>query len=143
MKDLQESQSISQIIHKLYLDFINTSTKKARLVCEVNKDDDGVDFTSNRYYVIEKNISDAVQDSGFSWEDITSIKIYSCVVDGGSLSSNYYVGLDAIRVDNISTQNPLYGLVAYTTVKNSTEQPILKASNTNNYIEFRMALGVQ
>ena len=128
---------------KIIIDFINTSTKKARLVCEVNKDDDGVDFTSNRYYVIEKNISDAVQDSGFSWEDITSIKIYSCVVDSGSLSSNYYVGLDAIRVDNISTQNPLYGLVAYTTVKNSTEQPILKASNTNNYIEFRMALGVQ
>jgi hypothetical protein len=128
---------------KIIVDFINTSTKKARLVCEVNKDDDGVDFTSNRYYIIEKSLSDAVQDSGFSWQDVTSIKIYSCVVDGGVLSSDYYVGLDAIRVDNITTQNPLYGLVAYTTVKNSTEQPILKASNTNNYIEFRMALGVQ
>jgi hypothetical protein len=128
---------------KIIIDFINTSTKKARLVCNVAKTDTGVDFKSNRYYVIEKNISDAVQDSGFSWADITSMKIYTCVVDDSALSSDYYVALDAIRVDNVTTQNPLYGLVAYTTVKNASEQPILKGPNTNNYIEFRMALGVQ
>jgi hypothetical protein len=64
-------------------------------------------------------------------------------VDDSALSSDYYVALDAIRVDNVTTQNPLYGLVAYTTVKNASEQPILKGPNTNNYIEFRMALGVQ
>jgi len=127
---------------KVIIDFINTSTKKARLVCTVDKDDVGVDFKTNRYYVIEKNISDAVQDSGFSWADITSMKIYTCVVDDSVLSSDYYVALDAIRVDNVTTQNPLYGLVAYTTVKNASKQPILKGPNTNNYIEFRMALGV-
>lgn len=127
---------------KIIVDFLNDSGKKARLVCSVNKDDDGVDFTNNRYYVIEKNISDAVQDEGFSWQNVTSTKIYSCVVNSNALSSNYYIALDAIRVDNVTTQNPLYGLVAYTVVKNDNGQPILKASNTNNYVEFRMTIGV-
>jgi len=127
---------------KIIIDFINDNTKKARLVCNVNKDDDGIDFTSNRYYVIEKNISDAVQDDGFSWQNISSMKIYTCVVNSNALSSDYYVALDAIRVDNTTTQNPLYGLVGYTVVKNSESQPILKATNTNNYVEFRMTVGV-
>ena len=127
---------------KIIIDFINDNNKKARLVCNVNKTDDGVDFTSNRYYIIEKNISDAIQDDGFSWQNITSMKIYSCVVDGGSLSDNYYVAFDAIRIDNVTTQNPLYGLVGYTIVKNTESQPILKATNTNNYVEFRMTIGV-
>jgi len=128
---------------KIIIDFINTSTKKARLICNVLKDGDGVDFKSNRYYVIDKTLGDAVQDADFSWADVTSIKIWSCVVDDSALSSDYYVALDAIRFDNVTTQNPLYGLVAYTTVKNSAEQPILKSPNTNNYIEFRMAFGVE
>jgi len=128
---------------KIIIDFINTSTKKARLICNVLKDGDGIDFKSNRYYVVDKTIGDAVQDADFSWADVTSIKIWSCVVDDSALSSDYYVALDAIRFDNVTTQNPLYGLVAYTTVKNSSEQPILKSPNTNNYIEFRMAFGVE
>jgi hypothetical protein len=128
---------------KIIIDFINTSTKKARLICNVLKDGDGIDFKSNRYYVIDKTLGDAVQDADFSWADVTSIKIWSCVVDDSALSSDYYVALDAIRFDNVTTQNPLYGLVAYTTVKNSAEQPILKSPNTNNYIEFRMAFGVE
>ena len=128
---------------KIIIDFINTSTKKARLVCNVLKTDSGINFKQNRYYVITKNISDAVQDSGFSWKDVTSMKIYSCVVNSNALSSDYYVGLDAIRVDNTTTLNPIYGLVAYTKVKNVESQPISKASNTNNYVEFRMAIGVE
>lgn len=103
----------------------------------------GIDFSTNRYYAVEKNISDAVQEDGFSWADVTSVKIYACAVTSNALDDNYYIGLDAIRVDNVTTQNPLYGLTAYTIVKNSEEQPILKASNTNNYIEYRMSVGVQ
>lgn len=127
---------------KIIIDFINDNTKKARVVCNVNKDDDGIDFTSNRYYIVEKNISDIVQDDGFSWQNVTSMKIYTCVVDNNALSDDYYVALDAIRIDNVTTQNPLYGLVAYTTVKNLDAQPILKATNTNNYVEFRLTIGV-
>ena len=129
---------------KIIVDFINTSTKKARLIFNVvDAGNASIDFSSNRYYSIEKNISDVVQEDGFSWADVTSLKIYSCAVTSNVLDDNYYIGLDAIRVDNVSTQNPLYGLTAYTVVKNADEQPILKASNTNNYIEYRMSVGVQ
>ena len=128
---------------KIIIDFINTSTKKARLVCNVNSTDDGISFASNRYYVITKNISDAVQDDGFTWAEVTSMKIYACVVDNDALTEDYYVALDAIRLENVTTQNPLYGLVAYTNVKNTEGQPIIKATNTNNYVEFRMALGIE
>ena len=129
---------------KIIIDFINPSTKKARLIYNaVDSASATIDFSTNRYYVLEKNISDAVQEDGFSWADVTSVKIYACAVTSNALDDNYYIGLDAIRVDNVTTQNPLYGLTAYTIVKNSDEQPILKASNTNNYIEYRMSVGVQ
>lgn len=129
---------------KIIVDFINTSTKKARLIFNaVDSASPEIDFSTNRYYVLEKNISDAVQEDGFSWADVTSVKIYACAVTSNALDDNYYIGLDAIRIDNVTTQNPLYGLTAYTIVKNSEEQPILKASNTNNYIEYRMSVGVQ
>lgn len=129
---------------KIIIDFINPSTKKARLIYNaVDSASATIDFSTNRYYVLEKNISDAVQEDGFSWADVTSVKIYACAVTSNALDDNYYIGLDAIRVDNVTTQNPLYGLTAYTIVKNADEQPILKASNTNNYIEYRMSVGVQ
>lgn len=128
---------------KIIIDFINTSTKKARLVCNVNSTDTGIAFSSNRYYVINKKISDCIQDDGFTWADVTSMKIYACVVDDNALTGDYYIALDAIRIDNVTSQNPLYGLVAYTTVKNTLGQPILKATNTNNYVEFRMAIGIE
>jgi len=129
---------------KIIVDFINTSTKKARLIFNVvDAGNASIDFSSNRYYTIEKNISDVVQEDGFSWADVTSLKIYACAVTSNALDDNYYIGLDAIRIDNTQTQNPLYGLTAYTVVKNADEQPILKASNTNNYVEYRMSVGVQ
>lgn len=129
---------------KIIVDFINTSTKKARLIFNViDAGNASIDFSNNRYYTIEKNISDVVQEDGFSWADVTSLKIYACAVTSNALTDNYYIGLDAIRIDNTQTQNPLYGLTAYTVVKNADEQPILKASNTNNYIEYRMSVGVE
>jgi hypothetical protein len=129
---------------KIIADFINTSTKKARLIFNVvDAGNASIDFSSNRYYTIEKNISDVVQEDGFSWADVTSLKIYACAVTSNALTDNYYIGLDAIRIENVTTQNPLYGLTAYTVVKNADEQPILKASNTNNYIEYRMSVGVE
>lgn len=103
----------------------------------------GIDFSTNRYHVVEKNISDAVKEDGFNWENVTSIKIYSCAVTSNALDDDYYIGLDAIRVENVTTQNPLYGLTGYTIVKNTNSQPILKGSNTNNYVEYRMAVGVE
>jgi hypothetical protein len=57
-------------------------------------------------------------------------------------SSQYYVALDAIRIENISTTNPLYGLVGYTVSKTQQGYPILKESNTSSLLEFRLAMDV-
>lgn len=76
-------------------------------------------------------------------------------VDGASLSSTplspegkanlaskeYFVALDAIRLDNVSTVNPLYGMTGYALIQNQDAVTVLKNPNTNNYIEFRVNLG--
>jgi hypothetical protein len=55
---------------------------------------------------------------------------------------NFYISLDAVRVENMSTVNPLYGLTGYSVVKNSQALPIIKESNTSNLVEFRFAMDV-
>lgn len=57
-------------------------------------------------------------------------------------SSEYFVSLDAIRLDNIATVNPIYGLTGYSLVQNQDAVTVKKNPNTNNYIEFRVNLGV-
>lgn len=100
------------------------------------------DFTTNRYHIISKKLEDLYTSANFNWNLVTQVQIYSSVVDGGSASSNYYVAFDAIRLENVSTINPLYGLTGYSIVQNATASTIVKSPNTNNYIEFRFAIGV-
>jgi hypothetical protein len=52
------------------------------------------------------------------------------------------VGLDAVRIENISDVNPLYGLTGYTVVVNNG-LPLTKNVNSSNIVEFRFGLGVQ
>ena len=54
----------------------------------------------------------------------------------------YFVALDAIRLDNVGTVSPLYGMTGYSVVQNATAETIIKDANTNNYIEFRVILDV-
>jgi hypothetical protein len=56
--------------------------------------------------------------------------------------NNYYIALDAIRFDNISTLNPLYGMTGYSIIQNVDAETVVKASNTSNYIEYRFILDV-
>ena len=126
---------------KIILEFLN-NTKSARCLVDLVDLAGGVDFDEDRYFVIEKTLQDFIQEEGFSWELVNSVKIYSCVVASATLSDAYYIAFDAIRFDNISTINPLYGLVGYTVVKNANAEPIEKSPNTNNYVEFRMSLDI-
>lgn len=57
-------------------------------------------------------------------------------------SSNYFVGLDALRLENVSTLNPLYGLTGYSVVRTADSLPIVKNANSSNLIEFRFGLDV-
>lgn len=131
----------------ILVEFASDETPSAEYArFEVKLDDSasvtGIDFDTNRYYIVKKQLQELYTSPGFSWNKAAIVKIYSTVIDGGSISSNYYVALDAMRLENTTTTNPLYGLTGYTVVKTVNADPIIKSPNTNNYIEFRFVLGV-
>jgi hypothetical protein len=59
-----------------------------------------------------------------------------------TVDGRFYVALDGIRLENINTVNPLYGLVGYSIIQNETEASIVKSPNTTNFIEYRFVLDV-
>jgi hypothetical protein len=100
------------------------------------------EFETNRYYVVSKPLQDLYTSPNFSWNAVNVVKIYVSVIDNGNPSSDYYVALDALRLENVATKNPLYGLTGYTVVQNTGGETIIKSPNTNNYVEFRFSIGV-
>ena len=99
-------------------------------------------FGNNRYYVITKQIQELYMSTGFTWDAVTIAKIYSSVIVDGLPSDNYYVAFDALRLENVSNINPLYGMTGYTVVKNENGTTVAKGANTSNYVEFRFSIGV-
>jgi len=107
---------------------------------------DGSDFT-DRYKTIRFPISDLVTSPDFTASQIRVARVFSYVaVDDGSGgvegSTDHYVALDGLRLDNISTENPLYKLVGYSPTQTQDGYPIVKFENTNNFVEFRFGIGV-
>jgi hypothetical protein len=101
------------------------------------------DFSNNRYFVVSKKLEELTKTSAFAWGSMQLVKIYACVLDQSDQpSENFLVCLDAIRLENTYTQNPLYGLTGYSVVKNTNARPIIKSANTSNFIEFRFNVGV-
>jgi hypothetical protein len=102
------------------------------------------DFETNRYVVVTKELQELLQTNGFTWNAVNVIKVYACVLDDEDAPSNeYYVCLDALRLENITSMNPLYGLTGYSVIKNTNAQPIVKASNTTSFLEFRFAIDIE
>jgi hypothetical protein len=101
---------------------------------------------NNRYKVVSVPISSLITASDFSSSTIRVARIFSAVyVDNegvDEVSTDYYIALDGFRVENISTDNPLYKMVGYSPIKNNEEYPVIKFNNTNNYVEFRFGIGV-
>jgi hypothetical protein len=97
---------------------------------------------NNRYKVVTKKISEFVTDTNFSWANINLIKIYTSITNEEIPTSDYFILYDGIRIDNISSINPLYSLVAYNIIETSNQQPVLKEENTNNFIEYRFGFNV-
>lgn len=99
-----------------------------------------VDATFNGTHVIT-----AVTDSTFSFAK-TASDVASIAVTGAAAaeapSSQFYVCADALRFENITSQNPLYGLTGYSVVRTGDGQPITKATNTSSMVEFRFGLDV-
>ena len=99
----------------------------------------GVDSTFNGTYTI----LDAPTSTSFRYNK-TATNVTSAVTTGNfdKVNSNYFIALDAIRLDNVSTINPLYGMIGYALVETPGAVTIVKQTNTSNYIEFRFVLDV-
>ena len=131
---------------KIIVEFISSSdeTKFSRFEATVaNGSGSGQqDFANNRYCIVKKQKQELYTTSNFTWATADTINIYTSVVDGGIESDDFYVVLDALRLENLNTPNPLYGLVGYSVVQNDNATTIIKSSNTSNYVEFKFSIGV-
>lgn len=94
------------------------------------------------YQVVRFKISDLITDENFNASDISVCRIFTCVIKDGEPSPNHYVSYDGFRIDNVTTENPVYKLSGYSVVQNVNGYPIIKLPNSNNYIEFRLSLGL-
>ena len=103
--------------------------------------------SSNRYQVLSMTLNAATFSSkttNFNWSNVSALKIYAGIENAtnysGAQVTHYAIALDAIRFENKSNTNPLYGLVGYTLV-NTDGVPLVKNSGTNNLVEFRLFVG--
>lgn len=101
------------------------------------------DFETNRYYVSTKQLQQLRKSTSFTWSSVNLVKIFVCVINNTDPSSEFYVALDALRLENVSTTNSLYGLTGYSVIRNTDAKTITKLSNTTNYVEFRFTVDVQ
>jgi hypothetical protein len=132
---------------RILLEFTNGTTlpgtsPKAKLSMILSSSDFQVDGDANRYVVVTKSLSNFERDTDFTFSNINGIRIYTSILVGGVPTDNYLVAYDGLRIDNVSTINPLYSLVGYDVIKTDNGLPILKQENTNNYIEYRFGIGV-
>lgn len=101
------------------------------------------ELAGNRYYVIRKTLSDLTYSANFSWSNVRLVKISAACEDENP--SNYYIFIDGIRIENVSINNPLYGLTAYSIVRDNATQPpaaLVSDPGEPGYIEFRLGLEV-
>ena len=134
---------------RIKIEFINNlsgvaiAAPKATLKISLT-DTDFIDEFDNvkRYIIVEKTLSQFVKDDNFSWSNVNYIRIYATVLVSNSPSDNYYIVFDGMRLDNLTSENPLYSLFAYNLLKTDDGYPILKQENTSNYIEYRFGIGV-
>lgn len=126
-----------------------TSGEHAKMYVDVDNEffngtgDQSQDFSQNRYVVVKKQLQELEYTPNFNWDIVTTVKIYASVEESGQPSDNYYVALDGVRLENLTTSNPLYGLSGYSVLKTEGALPVVKLANTSNFIEFRLAVGVE
>jgi hypothetical protein len=97
----------------------------------------------DRYFIASKKLEELEKSANFAWSSMTLAKISVSVLDDEMVSSDkWYVALDALRFENTSIKNPLYGLTGYSVVRSKDGLPIVKGSNTKSLVEFRFDLSV-
>jgi hypothetical protein len=100
------------------------------------------DFVNNRFVVVKKRLRDLVQTPVFNWANVELVKIYVSIIDNGQPSDDFYIALNGLRLENLSTVSPIYGMSAYSLVKTENGNPIVKDPNTTNLAEFRFGIDI-
>lgn len=134
---------------RILVDFASTDAEDsgefARFEIELNNGSGTggtYDFEENRYYVITEQLQNLYVTPNFTWDAVTVVKIYTSTQVSDVPTGDYYIAYDALRLENVSTINPLYGLTGYSVIKNANAETVIKNPNTSNYIEFRFTVGV-
>jgi hypothetical protein len=160
--DVDGTNGVAPYSARVVVEFTTEGADGASFV--INFDTPAGDLTGNRYTVITRKLGEGEivrkvvngQPVGdFLWSAVNNVNVYASVVDAsgnpitetvnGQTYPLYYVALDALRLENTSSQNPLYGLTGYTIIENTENginRPIVKLPNTSAMIEFRLGVGV-
>lgn len=105
------------------------------------------DLSTNRYVVVSVPLEQVHRSAGFTWASIDVVKVYASaivVTDGvEAASGDYFIALDAFRLENIASTSSVYGLSGYSVISNASSLPIVKLANTTNFVEFRFSLDVE
>lgn len=102
-----------------------------------------VDFVNNGYYVVSFTKNDLVYTGSFSWEEVTVAQVFVEVEPGtGQNAGDYFVAVDAIRFDSNNNNNPAYGMVAYSEIRNESKSTEIKSAQTESQIEYKIYLEV-
>lgn len=96
------------------------------------------------HYVVTKQIQDLQTSANFSWRAVNTARITVQIQGLAQVSGANpgYIIFDSMRLENVSAQNPLYGLTGYSVIKTDSGNPILKLSNTSTLVEFRFSMFV-
>lgn len=137
---------------RILLEFSNTdsseSSQYARFEVDLQNGTGSIengfhDFANNRYVVVTKQLKDLSKTPSFNWGDVSVIKVYVSTFEDGVITDKYFVALDALRLDNVSTISPVYGLTGYSTITDPNKLPLSKELNTATLTEFRFGMDVQ
>ena len=147
LSDIDTNKIAARILIEFSSSNLNGSYARFEARVDHVNDDSSFDFDKNRYFVVSKKLNELNITNGFPWKSVDTIKIYAQVLTGtttaDTVSDQYYISLDALRLENKTSINPLYGLTGYTIIRNTDKLPIVKSPNTSNYIEFRFSLDAE
>ena len=131
---------------RILLEFASTDSinpdNYARASIDLGPQD--VNFAENRYIATTTKLSELEKSVGFTWNTVNSVKFYVMVFDTitEEPSSDFYVALDGLRLENVTAQNPLYGLSGYTQILTDDGLPITKEPNSSSIVEVRFGMDV-
>ena len=57
-----------------------------------------------------------------------------------TMAQHQFTHINLLKLENVTTVNPLYGLTGYSVIQTAGAATIVKSPNTSNYVEFRFSV---